>query len=232
MIRKVQHMVTGRGLSPDVVPALRGHQRDKSESECTTMKLNDIRDNNGARKGRIRVGRGIGSGKGKTAGRGQKGQKSRSGVSINGFEGGQMPLHMRLPKRGFNNIFAKDYAEVNLGAIQKVIDAGKLDAKGTIDHDALKAAGLARGGKDGVRLLGKGELNAKLTFKVAGVSAGARQAVEKAGGKVEVIEVVPGRREGRRQEGQGAAKRRPAKAASGRPAARRPEAARRRRRKG
>ena len=152
------------------------------------MKLNELRDNEGARKGRMRVGRGIGSGKGKTAGRGQKGQKSRSGVSIYGFEGGQMPLHMRLPKRGFNNIFAKDYAEVNLGAIQKMIDAGKLDAKGTLDHDALKAAGLARGGKDGVRLLGKGELKAKLAFKVAGVSKGAREAVEKAGGSIELIE--------------------------------------------
>ena len=111
------------------------------------MKLNDIRDNAGARKGRTRVGRGIGSGKGKTAGRGQKGQKSRSGVAVKGFEGGQMPLHMRLPKRGFNNIFAKDYAEVNIGLVQKALDAQKLDAKGTIDHDALKAAGLARGGK-------------------------------------------------------------------------------------
>ena len=154
------------------------------------MKLNELRDNPGARKGRVRVGRGIGSGLGKTAGRGQKGQTSRSGVSIFGFEGGQMPLHMRLPKRGFNNIFAKDYAEVNLGAIQKVIDAKKLDAKGTIDHAALKAAGLARGGKDGVRLLGKGELTTKLSFKVAGASKGAIEAVEKAGGKVDVIEVV------------------------------------------
>jgi large subunit ribosomal protein L15 len=152
------------------------------------MKLNEIRDNPGARKLRMRVGRGIGSGKGKTAGRGQKGQKSRSGVSVFGFEGGQMPLHMRLPKRGFRNIFAKDYAEVNLGAIQKLIDAGKLDAKGTLDHDALKAAGLARGGKDGVRLLGKGELKAKLSLKVAGVSKGAREAVEKAGGSVEIVE--------------------------------------------
>ncbi len=152
------------------------------------MKLNEIRDNQGARKRRMRVGRGIGSGKGKTAGRGQKGQKSRSGVSVFGFEGGQMPLHMRLPKRGFNNIFAKDYAEVNLGAIQKLIDAGKLDAKGTLDHDALKAAGLARGGKDGVRLLGKGELKAKLALRVAGVSKGAREAVEKAGGSVEIVE--------------------------------------------
>src|ERR671917_2355725 len=152
-----------------------------------TMKLNELKDNKGARKSRMRVGRGIGSGKGKTAGRGQKGQKSREGVSIKGFEGGQMPLHMRLPKRGFNNIFAKDYAEVNLGAIQKLIDAGKLDAKGTLDHDALKAVGLARGGKDGVRLLGKGELKAKLAFKVAGVSKGAREAVEKAGGSIEIV---------------------------------------------
>ncbi len=155
------------------------------------MKLNEIRDNQGARKGRVRVGRGIGSGLGKTGGRGQKGQKSRSGVSIKGFEGGQMPLHMRLPKRGFNNIFAKDYAEVNLGAIQKLVDAGKLDAKGVIDHAALKAAGVARGGKDGVRVLGKGELKAKISLKVAGISAGAKAAVEKAGGSVEVIEVVP-----------------------------------------
>ena len=142
------------------------------------MKLNDIRENKGARKSRMRVGRGIGSGKGKTAGRGQKGQTSRSGVSIFGFEGGQMPLHMRIPKRGFNNIFAKDYAEVNLGAIQKLVDAKKLDTKGVIDHEALKAAGVGRGGKDGVRILGKGELKTKLSFKVAGISAGARAAVE------------------------------------------------------
>jgi len=155
------------------------------------MKLNDIRDNKGARKGRMRVGRGIGSGKGKTAGRGHKGAKARSGVSVFGFEGGQMPLHMRIPKRGFNNIFAKDYAEVNLGSIQKLVDGGKLDGKGTIDHEALKAAGVARGGKDGVRLLGKGEFSAKLSFRVAGASKGAREAVEKAGGSVEVIEVVP-----------------------------------------
>ena len=155
-----------------------------------TIKLNELRDNDGARKGRMRVGRGIGSGKGKTAGRGQKGQKSRSGVSVNGFEGGQMPLHMRLPKRGFNNIFAKDYAEVNLGMIQKWIDAGTLDANGTLDHDALKAVGLARGGRDGVRVLAKGELKAKLSLKVAGASKGAREAIEKAGGS---IEIIPGR---------------------------------------
>ncbi len=152
-----------------------------------TIKLNDLRDNNGARKGRMRVGRGIGSGKGKTAGRGQKGQKSRSGVAIKGFEGGQMPLHMRLPKRGFNNPFGKDYAEVNIGMIQKVIDAGKLDANAVIDHAALKAAGLARGGKHGVRLLGKGELTAKLQLTVAGASKGAVAAVEKTGGSVTVI---------------------------------------------
>ena len=152
-----------------------------------TIKLNEIRDNPGARKDRIRVGRGIGSGKGKTGGRGQKGQKSRSGVAIKGFEGGQMPLHMRLPKRGFNNPFGKDYAEVNLGMVQKFIDAKKLDAKKDIDHAALKAAGLARGGKDGVRLLGKGELKAKAKFVVAGASKSAIEAVEKAGGSVEVI---------------------------------------------
>ena len=155
------------------------------------MKLNELRDNEGARKSKIRVGRGIGSGKGKTGGRGQKGQKSREGVSIAGFEGGQMPLHMRLPKRGFNNIFAKDYAEVNLGAIQKAVEAGTLPADGTIDHAALKAAGLARGGKDGVRLLGKGAITSKLAFSVAGASKGAREAVEAAGGSVDVLVVVP-----------------------------------------
>ena len=155
------------------------------------MKLNDIRDNAGARHRKMRVGRGIGSGKGKTGGRGQKGQKSRSGVAIKGFEGGQMPLHMRLPKRGFNNIFAKDYAEVNLGALQKAVDAGKLDAKATIDQAALNAAGLTRGGKDGVRVLGKGELTAKLALNVAGVSKSAREAIEKAGGSVTVPEIVP-----------------------------------------
>ncbi len=159
------------------------------------MKLNDIRDNAGARKGRMRVGRGIGSGKGKTAGRGQKGAKARSGVSVNGFEGGQMPLHMRIPKRGFNNIFAKDFAEVNLGLIQKAIEAGKLDVNAVIDHAALKAAGLARGGKDGVRLLGKGEFSAKAKFAVDGVSAGARAAVEAAGGSVELPAAQPSEHE-------------------------------------
>lgn len=150
------------------------------------MKLTDIRDNAGARKGRVRVGRGIGSGKGKTAARGQKGQKSRSGVAIKGFEGGQMPLHMRLPKRGFNNPFGKDFAEVNIGMIQKFIDAKKLDAKKDIDEAALRAAGLVRGGKDGVRLLGKGEISAKVKIAVSGATKGAIAAVEKAGGSVEV----------------------------------------------
>ena len=151
------------------------------------MKLNDIRDNEGARHRKMRVGRGIGSGKGKTSGRGQKGAKARSGVSIAGFEGGQMPLHMRIPKRGFNPLNPKDHTEVNLGMIQKFIDAGKLDTKGVIDHEALKAAGLARSAKHGVRLLGKGALTSKVSFKVAGASKGAIEAVEKAGGSVEVI---------------------------------------------
>ena len=150
------------------------------------MRLNELRDNDGAAKLRTRIGRGIGSGKGKTAARGQKGQKSRSGVAIKGFEGGQMPLHMRLPKRGFNNPFGKDYAEVNLGMVQKFIDAKKLDGKKAIDEAALRAAGLVRGGKDGVRLLGKGEIKAKAKFVVAGASKGAVAAVEKAGGSVEL----------------------------------------------
>jgi large subunit ribosomal protein L15 len=153
------------------------------------MKLNEIKDNEGARHRKMRVGRGIGSGKGKTSGRGQKGQTSRSGVSINGFEGGQMPLHMRIPKRGFNNIFAKDYDAVNLGMIQKFIDAKKLDAKATIDQAALRAAGLSRGGKDGVRILAKGELTSKISVSVAGASKSAVEAIEKAGGKVEILVV-------------------------------------------
>jgi large subunit ribosomal protein L15 len=151
------------------------------------MKLNEIKDNEGARHRRMRVGRGIGSGKGKTSGRGQKGQTSRSGVSINGFEGGQMPLHMRIPKRGFNNIFAKDYSEVNLGMIQKFIDAKKLDIKAVVDQAALNAAGLTRGGKDGVRILAKGALTAKVKFSVAGASKSAIEAIEKAGGSVELL---------------------------------------------
>ena len=150
------------------------------------MKLNDIRDNEGARKGRMRVGRGIGSGKGKTAARGQKGQKSRSGVAIKGFGGGQMPLHMRLPKRGFNNPFGKDFAEVNIGMVQKWIDEKKIDGKKDITEDVLREVGLVRGGKDGVKLLGKGEFKAKAKIFVTGATKGAIAAVEKAGGSVEV----------------------------------------------
>lgn len=177
------------------------------------MKLNDIRDNQGARKERVRVGRGIGSGLGKTAGRGQKGAKARSGVAINGFEGGQMPLHMRLPKRGFNNPFAKDYAEINIGALQKAIDEGKLEAGATLDQAALNAAGLTRGGKDGVRVLGKGSLSAKLSLRVAGVSKGAREAIEAAGGSVEVIEVVPAAEKAAAKKGKARTERLAAKAA-------------------
>ena len=151
------------------------------------MKLNELKDNEGANKPRMRVGRGIGSGKGKTAGRGQKGAKSRSGVSINGFEGGQMPLHMRIPKRGFNNIFAKDYAEVNLGLVQKAIDAGKLDASAPITVEALVAAGLCSRPRDGVKILGQGEITAKLAFEVAGASKSAVSAIEKAGGSVKIL---------------------------------------------
>jgi large subunit ribosomal protein L15 len=151
------------------------------------MKLNDIKDNPGSRVKRTRVGRGLGSGLGKTSGRGQKGQKSRSGVAIKGFEGGQMPLERRIPKRGFNNIFAKDYAVVNTGRLQKAVDAGKIAAGAVLDHAALLAAGLTSKAKDGVRLLAKGELTAKLTLKVAGASKAAIDAVTKAGGSVDVI---------------------------------------------
>ncbi len=150
------------------------------------MKLNELADKAGARQARKRVGRGIGSGLGKTAGRGHKGQKSRSGVAIKGFEGGQMPLHRRLPKRGFNNSFRKTFAEVNLGRVQAAIDAGKLDAGQPITGAALVAAGVLRRVRDGVRLLGEGELKTKASFQVAGASKSAIAAVEKAGGTVEV----------------------------------------------
>ena len=150
------------------------------------MKLNELSDNQGATKARKRVGRGIGSGTGKTGGRGVKGQKSRSGVAIKGFEGGQMPIHRRLPKRGFNNIFSKNFAEVNLGRLQTAIDAGKLDAGKTIDAAALKEAGVVRRVKDGVRILGGGELKAKVSLDVAGASASAIAAVEKAGVSIKV----------------------------------------------
>ena len=148
------------------------------------MKLNEIRDNEGAHKKRMRVGRGPGSGKGKTAGRGVKGQKSRSGVAIGGFEGGQMPLYMRMPKRGFNNPGALKLAEVNLWRLQDAIDAKKLDIKGEIKGDALVAAGVIRRVKDGVRILGTGEIKSKLNLVVWSASAGAVKAIEAAGGTV------------------------------------------------
>jgi large subunit ribosomal protein L15 len=156
------------------------------------MKLNDLRDNPGARKKRMTVGRGIGSGKGKTSGRGVKGQKARTGVALRGFEGGQMPLHRRLPKRGFVNIFAKDYAELNLGRLQQAIEAGKLDAKNPITGEVLAKAGIVSKSRDGVRLLGKGEIKVKVQLTVAGASKSAIAAIEKAGGTVTVyVKPVP-----------------------------------------
>jgi len=150
------------------------------------MKLNEISDNAGARKSAMRVGRGIGSGKGKTAGSGHKGQKARSGVAIKGFEGGQMPLYQRLPKRGFTSRNRKDFQELNIGRLQKAIDAGTLDAKKPITVEMLAEAGVVGKVVDGVRLLAKGELKAKVDITVTGASKGAVEAVEKAGGKVTV----------------------------------------------
>ena len=152
------------------------------------MKLNELSDKPGARRARTRVGRGIGSGKGKTSGRGHKGQKSRSGVAIRGFEGGQMPIYRRLPGRGFKNPFAKRFQVVNLGRLQRAIEAGKLDANNPVTVEAMRAAGLVRRVRDGVRLLAKGELRSKVTIEVTGASKAAVAAVEKAGGKV----VLPG----------------------------------------
>ena len=152
------------------------------------MKLNQISDNAGAHKARMRIGRGIGSGKGKTGGRGGKGQTARSGVRIKGFEGGQMPLHRRLPKRGFKNTaFQVKLNEVNLGKLQTAIDAGKLDAKATINSESLVKAGVLRRARAGVRLLGTGELKAKITIEVHGASKSAQAAVEKAGGSVKIL---------------------------------------------
>src|SRR5256885_12199776 len=151
------------------------------------MKLSDIADNAGSRKKRMRVGRGIGSGKGKTSGRGGKGQTARSGVRIKGFEGGQMPLHRRLPKRGFNNIFRLDFAEINLDRLQEAIDAKLVDAKETVTVESLVNAGVIRRAKDGLRLLGRGELKAKLAIEVHGASKSAVAAVEKAGGTVKIL---------------------------------------------
>lgn len=153
------------------------------------MKLNELKNNEGAKQGRTRVGRGIGSGKGKTCGVGQKGQKSRSGVAINGFEGGQMPIYMRMPKSGFNNTrFTTNYAEVTTGKLQAAIDAKKIDAKKAIDDNALLAAGVISRKRDGVKLLTKGELKAKVELKIAKATKSAQEAVEKAGGKIDFIE--------------------------------------------
>ena len=151
------------------------------------MKLSDIADNAGSRKKRMRVGRGIGSGKGKTAGRGGKGQTARSGVRIKGFEGGQMPLHRRLPKRGFNNIFRLDFAEINLDRLQQAIDAKLVDVKETVTVELLVKSGVIRRAKDGLRLLGRGELTAKIAIEVHGASKSAVEAVEKAGGTVKIL---------------------------------------------
>jgi large subunit ribosomal protein L15 len=156
------------------------------------MRLNELSDLPGATKPKKRLGRGVGSGLGKTSGKGVKGQKARSGVAIKGFEGGQMPLHRRLPKRGFNNIFAKKYNELNLGRIQAAVDAGLLDGKKPITVEALQQAGLIRRAKDGVRLLGNGELKAKLAFEVTGASQSAIKAVEAKGGTV-TLKSITGR---------------------------------------
>ena len=151
------------------------------------MKLSDIADNAGSRKKRMRVGRGIGSGKGKQAGRGGKGQTARSGVRIKGFEGGQMPLHRRLPKRGFNNIFRLQFAEINLDRIQQAVDSKLIDVKETVNAESLVKSGVIRRAKGGVRLLGRGELKAKLNIEVHGASKSAIAAVEKAGGTVKIL---------------------------------------------
>ena len=158
------------------------------------MKLSEIADNAGSRKKRMRVGRGIGSGKGKQAGRGGKGQTARTGVRIKGFEGGQMPLHRRLPKRGFNNVFRVEYAEINLDRIQQAIDAKAIDAGSAINAESLVKAGVLRRAKAGVRLLGRGELKAKINIEVHGASKSAIEAVEKAGGSVKIL--APAKEEG------------------------------------
>ena len=163
------------------------------------MKLNELSDKPGAAKARKRIGRGIGSGSGKTGGRGVKGQGSRSGVALNGFEGGQMPIYRRLPKRGFKNVFAKTYNEVSLGRIQAAIDAKKLDAKKAVTAETLAEAGVIRRVKDGVRLLGGGELKSKVTFEIAGASKSAIAAVEKAGGSVKLPAPAATRSEGETQ---------------------------------
>ena len=173
-----------------------GHKagHDEEEDEGRTMKLSELADNAGSRKKRMRVGRGIGSGKGKTSGRGGKGQTARSGVRIKGFEGGQMPLHRRLPKRGFNNVFRVAYAEINLDRIQQAIDAKAIDASSAINAESLVKAGVLRRAKAGVRLLGRGEIKAKINIEVHGASKSAVEAVEKAGGSVKIL--APAKEEG------------------------------------
>ena len=158
------------------------------------MKLSDISDNAGSRKKRMRVGRGIGSGKGKQSGRGGKGQTARSGVRIKGFEGGQMPMHRRLPKRGFNNIFRVEFAEINLDRIQQAVDSKLIDVKETVNAESLVKSGVVRRAKGGIRLLGRGELKAKLNIEVHGASKSAIAAVEKAGGSVKIL--APAKEEG------------------------------------
>jgi large subunit ribosomal protein L15 len=158
------------------------------------MKLHELRDNAGATKKRMRIGRGPGSGKGKTGGRGIKGQTSRSGVAIKGREGGQMPIHMRMPKRGFNALNPKSFAVINLDTLQKAVDRGAIQSGASLDEDALVAAGVIRRALDGVRLLARGELSVPLTLEVAGASKAAVEAIEKAGGKVDLIDVIAKRR--------------------------------------
>lgn len=150
------------------------------------MKINEIRDNDGSRHAHKRRGRGNGSGIGKTGGRGHKGQKARSGVALNGFEGGQMPLHRRMPKRGFKNVFQKDHVEVNLDKLQRAVDQGAIDASKPVDAEAIRKAGIVKRTRDGVRVLGRGELSAKLDLRVAGVSGTARKAIEAQGGSVTI----------------------------------------------
>lgn len=160
------------------------------------MKLNELRDNQGARKARVRVGRGIGSGVGKTAKRGQKGQKSRSGVAIDGFEGGQMPLHRRLPKRGFNKPNRREYAVINLGTLERAVEAGHIQAGANLDEAALAAAGVVNKVRDGVRLLAKGELKSALNLTLTGASEAAKAAIEKAGGSLTLTKSASASKEG------------------------------------
>src|SRR5690348_7052674 len=171
-----------------------GYRDHGQETRRRAMKLSDIADNAGSRKKRMRVGRGIGSGKGKTSGRGGKGQTARSGVRIKGFEGGQMPMHRRLPKRGFNNVFRVEYAEINLDRLQDAINAKTLDAGSVINAESLVKAGVLRRSKAGVRLLGRGEIKAKVNIEVHGASKSAIAAVEKAGGSVKIL--APAKEEG------------------------------------